>query len=161
MNSAFSSVAFRSFLFLLLVAPGFVRAGEPPKPLPLAKKVARASHIFIGTPSRVSIRFKSPFYSVDMTVKVDQALLPQGWNEGRIIHMHLALDLLKNQAAELAMLMDKQQLFLLMQPWFDPNGKRSPDFTGSGDYNQIAVPIAERAHVEEELMKQPSKAKGS
>jgi hypothetical protein len=154
MKGALRRFAFRSLLSISLIGSGLARAEEPPRPLPIAEKVARASLIFIGTPSRVAIEFKDPLYFVDMTVKIDEVLLPRRWRPGRKIHMRLALDLLNNQVVDLLVgFKNKQQLFLLMQPWYYPNGKRSSDFAGSGDYNQIAVPIAERARVEEELKK--------
>lgn len=123
------------------------RAEEPPGPLPISAKVDRASRIFVGKASNVELKREANLYAVDLIANVDEVILPKHWRPEKVIHMHLVLDLTRDQAANVLLLSGRHMIFLLMNPW------DNSDFTGAGDYNQIAVPVTERAKVEEELKK--------
>jgi hypothetical protein len=84
-----------------------------------------------------------------MTVIVKEVLYPTGWKPPQPLRLTMYLDLLDKDLLDLFRL-GHDELFVLSEPWGDGT------VTGSGDHNQITVPLERIAEVKEELNKRPA-----
>ena len=87
MRTRFRIVWQRIVLALLFSLPSVSFSWEPAEELSLEKKVARATHVFIGKTGGVKVTRRADWIFLDIIINVNEVLYPSNGRPRSIIHI--------------------------------------------------------------------------